>query len=224
MAEAALRGVTKRFGATEAVSDLTFARRGRRIHRAARPDRRGQDHDAAPVRRAGDARWGPRRNRRARRHRARSGATRCGVRVPAIFALSALFRVRQSRLSAACAGPQKLGRNYPETRTFCRGNAAYFFEIGQPRDGAFRRRNAACRHRPRPGARARPVPDGRAALLAGREAARGSARRAEAHPARTRRDHHLCHPRPARGHDARRPHRGAVFRQAPADRLAARNL
>ena len=49
-------------------------------------------------------------------------------------------------------------------------------------------------------------------------------RRAEAHPARTRRDHRLRHPRSDRGHDAGRPDRRAGGGPFRAGRHAARNL
>ena len=54
---------SKRFGDTQAVDDLDAHHRGRRVRRAARPDRRRQDDDAAPRRRAGAA--GQRLDRRS---------------------------------------------------------------------------------------------------------------------------------------------------------------
>ena len=56
MAEIGLHGVSKRFGGHQALDDLHADHRRRRVLRAARPDRRRQDHDAAPDRRAREAR------------------------------------------------------------------------------------------------------------------------------------------------------------------------
>ena len=53
-----------------------------------------------------------------------------------------------------------------------RGTASYRAQARQSGDRAFRRRNAAGRHRPRAGPRARGLSDGRAALLAGRKTSR----------------------------------------------------
>ena len=86
----------------------------------------------------------------------------------------------------------------------------------------FGRRDAACRHRPRAGAQAVDLPDGRTALLARCQAAGRPAPRAEAHPARARRDDALRHPRPDRGHDDGRSHRHPRQGRAGADRHAAR--
>ena len=59
MAELRLEGVGKRFGDVQAVRDLTLDVAQRRIHRAARPQRRRQDDHAAPGRRAREARRRP---------------------------------------------------------------------------------------------------------------------------------------------------------------------
>ena len=66
MAEVVLLDVSKRFGAVEAVRDLSLVGRRRRVRGAARADRRRQDHDAAPDRRAGAAGGGRRDDRRTR--------------------------------------------------------------------------------------------------------------------------------------------------------------
>ena len=80
-------------------------------------------------------------------------------------------------------------------------------QAAEPRHAAFRRRDAARRHRPRAGAPAGGLPDGRAALLARRQAARRPPPGAEAHPAGSRRHHPLRHARPDRGDDDGEPHR-----------------
>ncbi len=68
MAEAALRGVTKRFGAMEAVSDLSLHVADGEFIVLLGPTGAGKTTTLRLVRRAGDARRRPRRNRRARRH------------------------------------------------------------------------------------------------------------------------------------------------------------
>ena len=73
---------------------------------------------------------------------------------------------------------------------------------------ALRRPAAARRARPRAGARPAGVPDGRAALEPRRQAARADARRDQAAAAGGRHDDRLRHPRPGRGDDDGRPHRG----------------
>ena len=157
--------------------------------------------------------------------RARAGGARRRLRVPAILALSAPHRLRQPRLPAALAGARACPR--PRSSSASRRSRELLRIDGQaaePRDAAFRRRDAARRDRPRAGAPAGDLPDGRAALLARRQAARRAAPRAEAHPAGARRDHPLRHARPDRGHDDGQPHRRASTRPAGAGRHAARDL
>ncbi len=86
------------------------------------------------------------------------------------------------------------------------------------------RRDAARRHRPRAGAPSVRLSDGRAPLLARRQAARRSQARAEAHPAGPRRHHLLRHARPDRGDDHGEPHRHPRSGPAHPDRHAARDL
>ena len=87
MADVVLDGVTKRFGDTvAAVDDLSLDDRRRRVRRAARADRRRQDHDAAADRRARAARRRrgldrrARRRRRCRRPRATSPSSSSNIR------------------------------------------------------------------------------------------------------------------------------------------------
>ena len=68
------------------------------------------------------------------------------------------------------------------------------------------------------------VPDGRAALQPRREAARPDARRDQAAAEGDRDDDGLRHPRPGRGDDDGRPHRGHERRPARAGRHARRAL
>ena len=66
------------------------------------------------------------------------------------------------------------------------------------------------------------VPDGRAAVQPRRQAARADAHAGLAHPEEPGHHHALRHPRPDRGHDARRPGRGHARRRGAAGRLAVR--
>ena len=91
-----------------------------------------------------------------------------------------------------------------------------------PAGRALRRPAPARRDRPGAGARRRRVPVRRAALQPRRQAPHRTPGRDQeaAHAARL--DHDLRHPRPDRGADARRPHRGDERRRHPAARFAAR--
>ena len=88
MAEIGLDDVSKRFGAVEAVADLSLADRRRRVRRAARADRRRQDHDPAAGRRPrapGSGRDLDRRARRdARRRRPRATSPSCSSNIRSI--------------------------------------------------------------------------------------------------------------------------------------------
>ena len=86
---------------------------------------------------------------------------------------------------------------------------------------ALRRPAPARRHRPRAGARRRRVPVRRAAVQPRRQAALGAARRDQAAAPEARQHDDLRHPRPDRGDDAGRPHRGHEGRPDPAARRAA---
>ena len=87
-----------------------------------------------------------------------------------------------------------------------------------------RRPAPARRHRPGAGARRRRLPLRRAALQPRRQAALRTARRDQAAAPASGQHHDLRHPRPDRGDDARRPHRGHVGRRDPAARHAASDL
>ena len=76
-----------------------------------------------------------------------------------------------------------------------------------------RRPAPARRHRPGAGARRRRLPLRRAALQPRRQAALRTARRDQAAASASCQYHDLCHPRSDRGDDARRPHRGHVWRR-----------
>ena len=91
-----------------------------------------------------------------------------------------------------------------------RGRDAADRAAARPPPGAALRRPApARRDRPGAGARRRRVPVRRAAVQPRRQAAHRAARRDQAAaPAARQDDHDLRHPRPDRGADARRPHRG----------------
>ena len=87
---------------------------------------------------------------------------------------------------------------------------------------ALRRPAPARRHRPGAGARRRRVPVRRAAVQPRRQAALRAARRDQAAAPAAREHHDLRHPRPDRGADAGRPHRGDARRHHPAARRPAR--
>ena len=151
------------------------------------------------------------------------GARR-GIRVPAVFALSASDGLRQPRISAsfpahgACR-KMRYASASRMSRRCCTSKAS-----SQQSDTSVRWRDAACGDRTRIGARAVHLPHGRAAVVARRKAAFGAAARAEAHPGRTGCDHPLCHPRPDRSDDDGESHRRALRRPSGADRHAARGL
>ena len=146
------------------------------------------------------------------------------LRVPALRALSASDRLREHRLPA----PRHAARAAPTIdKPGARGRqvaAASSTCCAQAAVGAFRRRHAARRHRPRAGAAAEGDADGRADRRARRQAARGDAHRAQAPAPRERLDHDLRHPRPDRGDVARRPHRDHARGRAAAGRHARRGL
>ena len=99
--------------------------------------------------------------------------------------------------------------------------------VGDPADRAAARAQArrplrrpapARRDRPGAGARRRRLPVRRAALQPRRQAPLRAARRDQAAAPAAREHHDLRHPRPDRGDDAGRPHRGHARRHHPAAR------
>ena len=99
--------------------------------------------------------------------------------------------------------------------------------VGDPADRAAARAQArrplrrpapARRDRPGAGARRRRLPLRRAAVQPRRQAPLRAARRDQAAAPAAREHHDLRHPRPDRGADARRPHRGHARRHHPAAR------
>ena len=86
----------------------------------------------------------------------RAGRARRRLRLPAIFALSASLGLRQPRLPAALAGaPRAGGRDRAGASRRWRRLLRIDHKLEEPRDAAFRRRDAARRDRPRAGAPAR---------------------------------------------------------------------
>ena len=131
--------------------------------------------------------------------RARAGAARRDLRVPAVLAVPAPERVRQPGLPAAlAAAAHARGRGAAQGH---RGGeaAAHRRQARQPGHQAVGRPDAARGDRPRAGARAGGDADGRAAVVARRQAAQRPAAGAQAHPAGPRRDDALRHARPDRG-------------------------
>ena len=222
MAEIRLEGVTKRFGQTTAVADLDLTVRDGEFVVLLGPTGAGKTTTLRRGRRPGAAGGRPRPHRRRGRDALRPGRARRRLRLPAVLALSALHGLREPGLPAeGAAAPAAEGRDRGDGARG-RAHAAHRPQARQPRHAALGRRDAARRHRPRPGAQAQRLPDGRAALLARRQAARRAARRAEAHPERARRHHPLRHARPDRGDDAGRPRRRAARGPPGAGRHAAR--
>ena len=124
MAEVSLQGLSKSFGRTRAVAGPDADHRRRRIRRAARPDRRRQDHDAAADRRHRAPRRRHDQHRRRAGRAAGPGRARRLLRLPAIFALPAPERPRQPRLPAQGAGPRPVGGRdrtpaSPRSRGWC---------------------------------------------------------------------------------------------------------
>ena len=111
------------------------------------------------------------------------------------------------------AGAGQRGSRHP------RADRAPRPQAGQP----LRRPAPAGRDGPCHRAQGRRVPLRRAAVEPGREAARADAHRDRPHAEAARHHDGVRHPRPDRGDDAGRPHRGAAQGGAAAGRLAARS-
>ena len=221
MAEVVLEGVSKRFGATDAISDLSLTVDDGAFVVLLGPTGAGktttlrlvaglEKPDAGRIRIAGHG-----------CHKRLACAARCGFRVPAIFALPASLGVRQSGLPVALSGAAVARTADPAEGERSRGAAANLREAGGAGHQAFWRPDAARSDRPRSGSFACHLPDGRAALVAGREVARRIAHRAQAHPNRARRHDPLRHARPDRGDDARHPR--WRHRERPSGRRLARH-
>ena len=196
--------------------------RRRRVHRAARAVGLRQDDAAALPRRPREGRRRPHPHRRARRDRApaRAAAHRDGL--PELRGVPAHDAVRQHRLRPEDAegeqgddqGARRLGRRARAHRGAAR-----------PLPGAdLGRAAAAGGARPRDRDEGGRAADGRAALEPRRAAADGDARRAEGAAAPARHDDDLRHPRPGRGAEHGRPHRGDEGRRHRPGRHAARRL
>ena len=236
MASVTFEDVTKRFdGDVTAVDDLDLDRRRRRVHGPARPVGLRQDH-------------GPADDRRPRGHHRRASC-RIGDRVvndvePAKRDISMVFQsyalyphmtVRQEHRVAAArppatpsTGPTSRPASSPgpsatsgsTRRPASSTSSAYLDRKPAALSGGQRQRVALAR-----AIVGRPagLPHGRAAVEPRRQAA-GRRPALELVDLHRRVRHHLRlrHPRPGRGHDDGRPHRGHVGRPPPAGRHARR--
>src|ERR1017187_10408365 len=111
----------------------------------------------------------------AERDLARACAARRRFRLPEVFAVPALERLRQPRLPAALAdSPDAASRGAAQGKRG-RAHAAHRRQVAKPGDPPFGWSDAAHRDRPRPGAEPLALSDGRTTLLARRQAAQRSA-------------------------------------------------
>ena len=226
MAEVVLDDVTKTFGATTALDDVSHDRPERRLRRAARADRRRQDHDAAPGLRA-----------RARPTAATSlsaaarwpGCTPAQRNVAMVFQQYSLYPHMTVRENLAFPLRSPLLRTPRDEIARKVAEVAEVLRISHKLDNKATALSGGEMQRvvDRPGAGARPrdLPDGRAAELARRQApAPTCAIELKRIQANTRRDAALRHPRPDRGDDHGDPCRRARRGPAGAVRHAARDL
>ena len=177
--------------------------RGQGIRGAGRSLRLRQVDDAADDRRArGDQRRRDRGRRRGRQRRAAEGP-RHGDGVPELRPLPAHDGVREHVVRFAAQAlpegrdraPRAGGRAHPRHHRAARAQAA----------AALGRAAPARRHGPRDRAQPEGLPVRRAAVESRRQAARADAHRDQARAPEGAHHHRLCHPRPDRGDDARRP-------------------
>ena len=222
MATVTLERLVKRYGPVEAVRDDRSGDRRAGVRRPRRPVGLRQVDDAQNDRRARGDHVGDDPDRRRDRQRSAAARAQHLDGVPVLRALSAYERAREHGLLAqdrqAPAGRDRRargrGERHPSSRRSPRPAAVA--ALGRPA--------SARRHGPRDRAQARGVPVRRAALEPRRQAARADAHRDQA-PARARAiDRHLCHPRPGRGDDARRPHRHHARRADRTGRHAGRRV
>ena len=144
----------------------------------------------------------------AARHPSAGVRARACHGVPVLCALSAYERAQEHGVCAGEHGAEARGhRRAGRPR---RGDAAAHRLSRAQAQGAVRRPAPARRHRPRHRARSKDLSVRRAAVEPRRRTARCDAQGAGSAACRARRHHDLCHPRPGRGHDAGRPHRGAA--------------
>ena len=161
-------------------------------------------------------------HRRQARQRRSGGAARYRDGVPGLCALSAYARLRQH---VVCAGAARHAEGRDRRAGEARGGAAAYRALSRPQaEGTFRRpapaRGDGARHR----AQSQGVPVRRAAVQSRRQAARAGAGRDQGAVAGAEDHDGLRHPRPDRGHDHGRPHRGAAERHRAAIRHAGGGL
>ncbi len=195
---------------------------GRRVFRAAGPERLRQDHAVAHARRLRDAGRGPHPARR-QGHRAGAAAPAPGQHdVPELRAVSPSHRARQHRVRAEAR--RHAGRRNRDAggRTGGAGQARGPREA-QARS-ALRRPEAARGAGALAGAAAAGAAARRAPGGTRQEAAREHASRIDGAAAAARHHLHHRHPRPGRGDDDGRPHRRDGWRPARTGRDPARAL
>jgi ABC-type sugar transport system ATPase subunit len=156
MASFSLHGLSKRFGAVQALADISLdvadgeffvllgqsgAGKTTTLRVIAGP---GASPTAAAVRMDGEGRDG-----------CRTGPARLRLRVPAVLAVPAPHRLRQPGLSRCGRRSAPCGGRDPAAGGARRRHAAHHRQARPQGHRALGRRDAARRHRPRPGARAR---------------------------------------------------------------------
>ena len=236
MAEVTLEGVSKRFGATSAVSDLSLTVDDGAFVVLLGPTGAGktttlrlvaglEKPDAGRIRIAGQD------------VTSASPAQRDVAFVFQQYSLYPHLSVFDNLAFPLRSPARRVARTAdPPEGERSRGAAADLRQAGGAGHETFRRSDAARGDRPRPGSLAFHLPDGRAAFVAGRQVARRIAHRAQAHPDGARRHDPLCHARPDGGDDARHPRRrhrewppgagrhATTSVRGPAERLRGRAL